>query len=275
MKHVLYFSWALPEGYETCPVFQLSSTRRIWNMYCISVGFYQKYMEHVLYLSWVLPEVYETCPLSQLGSTRRKWNMSCISVGFYRKDMKHALTSVELYQKDTKHVLHLIWVLREGYETFPLFQLGSNISVWKMCASQLGYTRRILNIFSIWVEFYQKDMKHVLYLSWVLPEGYETCPLSQLGSTRRIWNMSFISIGFCQKDMKHVLSQLGSTRSIWNMSFISVGFCQKDMKHVLRHSSVLSEVGFRHLEIHIILLRYVLCVCVCVCVIILVGYIWT
>jgi len=49
------------------------------------------------------------------------------------------------------------------------------------------------------------------------------------------------------------------------MSFISVGFCQKDMKHVLRHSSVLSEVGFRHLEIHIILLRYVVCVCVCMC----------
>jgi len=24
------------------------------------------------------------------------------------------------------------------------------------------------------VGFYQKDMKHVLYLSWVLPEGYET-----------------------------------------------------------------------------------------------------
>jgi hypothetical protein len=58
MKHVLYLWWVLPEGYETCPVSQLSSTRRIQNMFCISAEFYQKDIEHVLYFSWVLPEGY-------------------------------------------------------------------------------------------------------------------------------------------------------------------------------------------------------------------------
>ena len=50
------------------------------------------------------------------------------------------------------------------------------------------------------------------------------------------------------------------------MSCISVEFYWKNMKHALRHSGVLSEAGFRYLEIHLILLRYVVCVCVCVCV---------
>jgi hypothetical protein len=71
MKHVLYFSWVLPEGYETSPVFQLDSTRRIRNMSCISVGFHQKDMNHVLYFSGVPPEGYETCPVFPWGSTRR------------------------------------------------------------------------------------------------------------------------------------------------------------------------------------------------------------
>jgi hypothetical protein len=35
------------------------------------------------------------------------------------------------------------------------------------------------------VGFHQKDMKRVLYFSWVLPEGHETCSATQWLSVRR------------------------------------------------------------------------------------------